>query len=131
MRVQGVSKMPAELVNALPASKRSVKPFADTLQSTMEASSQLRFSSHAQRRLNARNIQLTAQDVERLARSTDDAMTKGAKESLVLMDRLALVIGVPNRTVITVMEPHERANTVFTNIDSVVVVPKDAPSVLE
>jgi len=65
--------------------------------------------------------------MERIARSTDDAMAKGAKESLVLMDRLALIVGVPNRTVITVMEPAEQGNTVFTNIDSVVVVAKDDP----
>lgn len=58
-------------------------------------------------------------------------MTKGSKESLVLMDRLALVVGVPNRTVITVMEPHEQVNTVFTNIDSVVVVARDVPSAQE
>ena len=38
------------------------------------------------------------------------------------MDRLALIVGLPNRTVITVIEPNAAENTVFTNIDSVVVV---------
>jgi flagellar operon protein len=54
-------------------------------------------------------------------------MAKGSKEALLVMDRLTLVLGVPNRTVITVMEPHERENTVFTNIDSVVMVAKGVP----
>ena len=131
MHVQGVSDMQAELVSSRGSSNRSGEPFAATLHSEMKESTRLRFSNHAQQRLDSRNIQLSAQDVERIAQSTDDAMTRGAKESLVLMDRLALVVGVPNRTVITVMEPHERANTVFTNIDSVVVVPKEGPLVPE
>ncbi len=41
------------------------------------------------------------------------------------MDRLALIVGVTNRTVITVIEPDAGENTVFTNIDSVVVVGRD------
>ena len=127
MRVQGIPDMPSELTRVHSASTRGDGSFATALQSSMTESGGLRFSHHAQRRLDARNIRLTPQDVERIARSADDAMTKGAKESLVLMDRLALVIGVPNRTVITVMEPHEQSNTVFTNIDSVVVVPRDVP----
>ncbi|MFP6582276.1 MAG: TIGR02530 family flagellar biosynthesis protein [Candidatus Hydrogenedentota bacterium] len=102
--------------------------FEGVFQAEVAAAGGMRFSVHAQQRLDARNIQLTQQDVARIARSTDDAMAKGAKESLILMDRLALIVGVPNRTVITVMEPHEQANTVFTNIDSVVVVAKDEPS---
>lgn len=102
--------------------------FEGAFQAEVAAAGGMRFSNHAQQRLDARNIQLTQQDVARIARSTDDAMAKGAKESLVLMGRLALIVGVPNRTVITVMEPHERANMVFTNIDSVVVVAKDEPS---
>ena len=38
------------------------------------------------------------------------------------MHRLALIVGVRNRTVTTVIEPHAGKNSVFTNIDSVVVV---------
>lgn len=88
----------------------------------------IRFSGHAQQRLNDRNIILTDRDIERIAQSTDDAMAKGSKESLLLMDDMALVVGVPKRTVITVMDAHERQNTIFTHIDSVIVMAKDVPS---
>jgi hypothetical protein len=45
------------------------------------------------------------------------------------MDGKALVASVPNRTIITVVVPPEGDTTVFTNIDSAVVVglkPADA-----
>ena len=40
------------------------------------------------------------------------------------MDRLALVVGVPSRTVITVIEPQDGSPAVFTHIDSVVMTPR-------
>jgi len=87
------------------------------------ASAELRFSAHAQKRLHDRNIQLSESDRARIAESTNLAAAKGSREALLLMDRLALVVGVPSRTVITVMEPRAGDPAVFTNIDSVVVVP--------
>jgi flagellar operon protein len=101
--------------------------FSDVFEQVVQDSGGIRFSSHAQKRLDERSISFSEQDVLRIARSTDDAMEKGSKESLFLMNSLALVVGVPNRMVITVMEPHERENTVFTNIDSVVLVAEDEP----
>lgn len=104
-----------------------VTQFSEVLEQRLDEQSGVRFSSHAQKRLDERNILLSDRDVMRISKSADDAMARGSKEALLLMDRLALVVGVSNRTVITVMEPHERENTVFTNIDSVVVVARDEP----
>lgn len=99
--------------------------FVSTLDRALEESRALRFSAHAMQRISDRNIQLSAADHARLAKSTDAASAKGSREALLLMDRLALIVGVPNRTVITVIEPDAGENTVFTNIDSVVVVGRD------
>ena len=88
-----------------------------------KAANEVRFSAHAQKRLHDRNIQLTDSDRARISASTKLAAAKGSREALLLMDRLALVVGVPSQTVITVMEPHAGDPSVFTNIDSVVVVP--------
>lgn len=85
---------------------------------------ELKFSAHAQKRLHDRNIQLSDADRARISESTNLAAAKGAREALLVMDRLALVVGVPTRTVITVMEPQAGDPAVFTNIDSVVMVPK-------
>lgn len=88
------------------------------------ANAELKFSAHAQKRLHDRNIQLSDADRARISESTTLAAAKGAREALLVMDRLALVVGVPTRTVITVMEPQSGDPAVFTNIDSVVMVPR-------
>ena len=46
---------------------------------------------------------------------------KGARESLVLMDGLALVVSVANRTVITAVGTDRMTDQIFTNIDSAAV----------
>lgn len=99
--------------------------FAAELELAQEPSRKVRFSAHAQQRLDDRRITLTDGDRARIAASADVAASKGAREAVLLMDRFALVMGVPNRTVITVMEPQAGEPAVFTNIDSVVVVPPE------
>ena len=49
------------------------------------------------------------------------AASKGARESLVLMDQTAFVVSVPNRTVITVVDQPNLKQNVFTNIDSAII----------
>ncbi len=100
--------------------------FAAELERVQAQPQGVRFSAHAQQRLDERRITLSDTDRTRIARSADLAASKGAREAVLLMDRLALVMGVPNRTVITVMEPHGGDPAVFTNIDSVVVVPPES-----
>lgn len=100
--------------------------FASELDRALIGQRDVRFSAHAMQRLNNRNIQLSETDHARIAKSTNAAAAKGAREALLLMDRLALIVGVPNRTVITVMEPDQAHHTVFTNIDTVVVVGSDS-----
>jgi len=81
----------------------------------------LRFSKHAQDRLAARGLNLDAQDMQRLEGAVDKAAAKGSRDSLVLMDNLALVVSIRNRTVITAVDAANRRDNVFTNIDSVVL----------
>lgn len=83
---------------------------------------ELRFSQHALARLQGREIALTPADLERLKGAVALAAAKGAKESLVLMDDLALVVSITNRTVITALKGAEKKERVFTNIDSAVIV---------
>lgn len=83
----------------------------------------LHFSRHAQKRLEQRGLDLDAARMERLNRAVDSAEAKGAKESLILLDELALVVSVQNRTVVTAMDQQGGKEQVFTNIDSVVIAP--------
>jgi flagellar operon protein len=83
----------------------------------------VKFSQHAQQRLQSRNIKLNQAELTKLNDAVDKAAQKGAKESLVLMDNnLALVVSVKNKTVITAMDGASMKDNVFTNIDSAVII---------
>ena len=83
----------------------------------------VKFSQHATQRLQTRNINLTPTQMNQLNNAVDKAAQKGARESLILMDKdLALVVSVTNRTVITAMDGASIKDNVFTNIDSAVIV---------
>ncbi len=99
-----------------PQVQQSGPAFADIL------SDRLKVSSHAQTRLDSRNIEMDSAKWERVMQGVDRAAQKGAKESLVLCDEVALVVSVKNRTVITAVEQAQLKENVFTNIDSAVIV---------
>jgi flagellar operon protein len=80
----------------------------------------LRFSNHAQKRLQVRNINLDQDDISRLAGAVDKAEKRGGKESLVLVDNLAFIVNVKERLVVTALDEQSRGEGVFTQIDSVV-----------
>ena len=79
------------------------------------------FSRHAEDRMRARNVELSQEDQGRLAQAVDKAAGKGARESLVLLDRLAFVVNVPSRTVVTAVPAGSTKGGVFTRIDSAVL----------
>ncbi len=86
------------------------------------AKSPIKFSGHAQTRLASRQITLTEGDLAKLGDAITKAAAKGARESLVLMDKAALVVSVPNRTVITAVARDDMKENIFTNIDSAVLI---------
>jgi flagellar operon protein len=87
-----------------------------------EKTGELRWSRHATARLRSRGIELDEQSTEELAEAVDLLESKGAKESLVLYDEHAFIVGVQRRTVITAMTRDEAVGSIFTNIDSTIVV---------
>lgn len=82
----------------------------------------LKVSNHAKTRLQSREIELDQARWERVLEGVDRAAEKGAKESLVMIDDIALVVSVRNRTVITAVDQDHLKENVFTNIDSAVIV---------
>ncbi len=82
----------------------------------------LKFSAHAQMRIESREIRLSASDLQRLEKATSLAAAKGAREALFLLDELGFVVSVENRTVITALDRSQMQGNVFTNIDSAVIV---------
>ena len=90
--------------------------FRDILGSKMP----IQFSKHAALRLDSRNISLTNDQMERIAEGIGKASDKGIRDSLVLVDDLALLVNIKSRTVITAMS--QESDNVFSNIDGAVIV---------
>ena len=83
---------------------------------------EVQFSKHASMRLNNRSIALTDEQMKRVNEGIDKASNKGIKDSLVLVDDVALVVNTKNRVVITAMDKNVTSENVFTNIDGAVIV---------
>lgn len=95
--------------------------FEDILRQRIVEESGLKFSKHASRRLDERNISLSEEQSERLEAGVQKASAKGINESLVIMDQLAFIVNVPNQTVVTALDQEESNGNVFTNIDGAVI----------
>ncbi|HWP98588.1 MAG TPA: TIGR02530 family flagellar biosynthesis protein [Syntrophomonadaceae bacterium] len=100
------------------------KTGVSTFQSLLEQklNNTVQFSRHAQERLQSRNINLDAEDMDKLNQAVSQARDKGARDSLILMKDLALVVSVKNNTVITAVDGNSLRDNVFTNIDSAVII---------
>ncbi len=101
-------------------------PFEEVLrqkqtQNVLDNSS-LKFSKHAVNRLSDRNIYLTDAQNVRLENGVKQASEKGITESLVLVDSLAFIVNVPNKTVVTALDQTETNSNIFTNIDGAVII---------
>ena len=82
---------------------------------------EIRFSKHAINRLETRDISLTDAQMARLHEGAKKAGEKGIKESLVLVDELAFIVNVENKTVVTAMDQTNNDENIFTNIDGAVI----------
>jgi flagellar operon protein len=96
--------------------------FNQVLEQQLGSAGELKFSAHAQERLQSRNITLSTEDLVRLKQGVAQAAAKGSKESLLLKDNVAFVVSVKNQTVITAVDAASMRGNVFTNIDSAVIV---------
>ncbi|AHM65619.1 TIGR02530 family flagellar biosynthesis protein [Paenibacillus polymyxa] len=96
---------------------KDTKPFGQVLQEQV-----LKLSNHAAKRLEQRGIELRSDQMAKINSAVDKAAAKGAKESLILMQDMALIVSVPNRTVVTAMDKQSMEDNVFTQIDSAVII---------
>lgn len=100
--------------------KTKAGDFSAILNQKITESRDVKISKHAAMRLEAQNINLSGDQIERLKTAVDKASGKGIRDSLVVLDDLAFVVNVPNRTVITAANQSELKENVFTNIDGAV-----------
>lgn len=123
--VNGVGLAPAqlaarELVAASAPRPAGAEAFRSVLDRTPGGVS---FSGHAARRMEQRGVQLDEAHLRRIDSAVDQAQAKGSRDSLILMDDLALVVSITNRTVVTAVDQASQKEHVFTNVDSVVIAP--------
>jgi flagellar operon protein len=97
--------------------------FADLLQeAARKKGASLTFSKHAIERLDARQIEVSPQLIEKMSAAVDRAGSKGVTEALLLNGDTAFIVNVPNRTVVTSMNGGEMRENIFTNIDGAVIL---------
>ena len=80
------------------------------------------FSQHAEARLRERNLSFSPQDLTKLGDTVEKMAQKGARESLIYMGNVALVVSVTNKKVITAMDGMSAKDNIFTNIDSAAII---------
>lgn len=94
--------------------------FENFLQQAIEKNTEVKFSKHAEMRMQARNIDLTQTQKDKINNAVSMAQKKGVKDSLVILDNMAFVVNVSSKTVITAVNNNELKENVFTNIDGAV-----------
>ena len=95
---------------------KTTKSFGEVLRG------ELKLSRHAELRLQQRGVNLKPEQMEQIRSAIDKAEAKGAKDSLILMKDMALIVNVKNRTIVTAMDGASMKENVFTQIDSAVIL---------
>ena len=95
--------------------------FAGLLQHSLLSSEnqEIRISAHAQKRMSERSIEMNTDLKNSLNSAMDSLSKKGARDSLVITDKGAFLVNVPNRTLVTAMGKDEMRDGIITKIDSV------------
>lgn len=82
----------------------------------------LKFSHHAEVRMQQRGIQLQPESITKIMNAVEEAELKGAVDSLIVYRDIAMIVNVPSRTVVTALDGKQMQSNVFTQIDSAVIV---------
>lgn len=79
----------------------------------------LKISSHAEKRLQERQIPMTDELRADLEKAITELQAKGSRDSLVLRGEEAFLVHVPSRTLVTAMSRDDMHDKIITQIDSV------------
>lgn len=104
------------------AAKTDDGSFKEMFSKELAGTRGVNFSKHASARLYSRGIELSNEDLGKVADAIDKAETKGSKETLILADEYALLVSVKDRTVVTAFGKDSLREGVVTSIDSAVIL---------
>ncbi len=129
MLIPNVSKLPKhkKVGGTQKVTDPSVNPneFRDLLKektSPLEKETGIHLSTHAARRLKERNLEMDSAEFFKLKDAFQKLREKGGQDSLVITDKAAYIVDVPNQKVVTAIDKNNIVDNVFTKIDSTVLV---------
>ncbi|EST13069.1 TIGR02530 family flagellar biosynthesis protein [Sporolactobacillus laevolacticus] len=108
-------------------SKQNQKPnaqkssFSESLEEEYEKLP-LKLSKHARERIDERDIHISQTEWNLIHSKMQEAKKMGINDSLVLTKDAALVVNMPNQTVITAMGLEEANTRIFSNINGTIVI---------
>lgn len=107
---------------AVPQTQQPSESFSQVLDTLLREQEGVSFSKHAAQRAAQRSIDLSADNIARLNAGVRLAEEKGLGDTLILVDKTAFVVNVPNNLVITAVHGTDLDGNVFTNIDGTVIM---------
>ncbi len=96
--------------------------FDEVLDKVISKEQNVKFSKHAQERLEKRKIEFTTQDIKNINNAVEKAAQKGLKDTLIIMGNTALIANTKNKTVITATTEESLRDKIFTNIDGAIII---------
>ena len=102
--------------------EKQVVSFQKILEKESGKEQRVQFSKHASQRVQERGIVLNNNMLDSLNTAVEKARQKGAKDVVVIGEKGAFIVNVPNNIVVTTMTENEMKENIFTNIDSAVLM---------
>lgn len=106
----------------IPRPKQQVKQPVVNFKDVLHQVQDVKISKHAEQRLIERNIQIDDKQWKIIGEKMNEAKEKGVKDSLVVMDKAALLVSTENHTIVTAMDRAEATSRVFTNINGTILI---------
>lgn len=129
MLIPNVSKLPKHKnvgnksnVNSTPANPNEFRDLLKEHSAPLEKETGIHLSTHAARRLKERNLEMDSAEFFKLKDAFQKLKDKGGQDSLVITDKAAYIVDVPNQKVVTAIDKNNIVDNVFTKIDSTVLV---------
>lgn len=119
---QGVDRGSKAERSKAPGEKTEFDAVLEKASELEKAGTGVKFSAHASQRLKDRKITLDQGMMSKVNDALNKAQGKGLEDALILTKDAALIVNVPNRTVVTAMDRMSLAGNVFTNIDGAIVL---------